>query len=525
MLNRFSDRQLFLVMLVASVLLLLGCWNSEFLTYDDADHINLNTDVVGHTPLLSLFRIRHDVTYFPVTTLSYRLDLWLFAWMVPAVGTWAPGVRLMTALYHGAGACMLWLALRELGVRRGAAYFIAFVFACHPMACETVCWASERKNALAGMFGFAAVWAWLKYKDRPWRLAATGGLWTLALMSKPSALGLLPLLLVLDVMILLAPGKDGAARRARSWRDGAGLVLRWMPLVAIAVTDVGANLVGHGGTLVQLPGGSLFSTLLTDVEILARYIQNAFVPSELSFAYCVEPICSLTDARLWMYGLPLAGAVAVSVWLAENRARALLGWFWFVSALGPNLNLIAIPQLMQDRYLYLSLPGLLLVAVETWSGLAARAKISAPTTLLVASGYAGVLLLAAILRGGVYTDVFTLFYDAALKQPQSALARENLAVAYTQQGTVLRRAGRNEEAAEAFRNMGKELLKFMECPDAPRQIFYGRMALETGRYLSERQHDILGGRRYLKIAMEASSAPAHVRAEARQRYDALENKP
>ena len=41
------------------------------------------------------------------------------------------------------------LLMLLLGFRRIEALFIALFFAAHPMACETVAWVSERKNALA----------------------------------------------------------------------------------------------------------------------------------------------------------------------------------------------------------------------------------------------------------------------------------------------------------------------------------------------------------------------------------------
>ena len=49
-------------------------------------------------------------------------------------------------------------------------------------------------------------------------------------------------------------------------------------------------------------------------------------------------------------------------WQAGRRPWLITGWLWFIGAAGPNCNLIASAFPMQDRFIYLSLPGILLAA-------------------------------------------------------------------------------------------------------------------------------------------------------------------
>jgi hypothetical protein len=520
MLKRISDRWLLAALILLPLLLIARCWNAEFLTYDDVDHIQLALN--SKRSLLQLFNPDTDSTYFPITLLSYRLDAFLFSWMISTFGTWAPAVRVMTVLYHGGAACFVWLLLQRLRVSRNGAFFIALAFAVHPMVCETVCWVAERKNALSGLFGFAALWLYLRFENRPWVLLPSGLSWTCAVMSKPSALGLLPLLAILALINgsrAFEPGAPLLPRRGI--RDYASILLQFTPLIVAAWFLIQLNLVGHTITLVEPPGGSIYTAILTDTEVLARYLYNLFVPVDLSFVYFVAPIMDAGDPRLWIYGALLLTLMVVSVWLAENRRRATFGWCWFIAALSPSLNIISIPQIMQDRYLYLSMPGMLLVFVEFYSGLALRLKLRDKLTAAVAGAYLAALLSLAVMRGGVFTDVFSLFIDAERKQPRASSSHRSLAVAYAQYGNMLLKAGKPREAQEVFHEMGKEIITFLDCPDATRYPTYGDLAVEAGRYLSEQKNDNAGGLRYFEIALHTNNITPKARIAARKYHSAL----
>src|SRR6185295_15268875 len=97
---------------------------------------------------------------------------------------------------------VLWHVMRRLGLGRGESLFVAVVFALHPTACETVCWATERKNTLAGLFGFTTLWLWLRIESNELRGVCGAVAYALALMSKQSALGIFPILVLLECLPL-----------------------------------------------------------------------------------------------------------------------------------------------------------------------------------------------------------------------------------------------------------------------------------------------------------------------------------
>ena len=479
-----------LLLFVASSVLIWNCWNAEFLGYDDVAHIHLIPQIFGRGYILELFKPPVEFEYLPVTILSYRADyLLLGQWMENSsvVPDWSFAIRLMNCVYHAAAAYMLLRFLQEIGVSRGAALFVAFVFAVHPTACESVCWASERKNILAGTFGFAALWVYIAYETKSWRVPVAALLYLLATLSKPSALGILPVLVLID----LFGGRAGLRGEGEtSWKPSAkwlGIAARAVPFVVISIFVLYMNMAGTAATRVPPPGGSIFTAALTDVEILARYVRSLLVPLGLSFVYYVEPITSVLSPRLWGYGAALGAFAALTIWLAPNRRRAIFGWIWAVGALGPCLNFVAISHPMQDRYLYLSLPGVFLAIVEAYAGVAQRWKVQPGALRIAAVTFVAALAVVSLVRGGDYVDSLTLFFDATQKQPLASNAHYGLMFGFIHSSERLSHQPEPigeelKQKAQEFRQKADEERRvFLRCPDVKRHFDYARMSVEEAQ--------------------------------------------
>src|SRR5262249_23304118 len=158
-------------------------------------------------------------------------------WMPGVLQSWAPGVRLMNAVYHAAAALVLWRLLLCIGLGRGGALVAAAAFAVHPLAAESVCWISERKNVLAALFGLTAVFCFVRLRPAlgvPLAFVA----FTLAVFSKVVAIGFGPMLLIFG----LCGGYPGLRGEAPVlWRDERAwirLSLVLAPFAAVAVLSV-----------------------------------------------------------------------------------------------------------------------------------------------------------------------------------------------------------------------------------------------------------------------------------------------
>ena len=498
--------------------LLAGCWDAGFLSYDDSVHISANKTVLNGS--FSELLTSHDPAYFPMTLLSYRLDLLLFSgWLPQVVGSWAPGVRFMTCVYHILAAIILWRIMLRLGLSRLYAFIVAMAFVSHPLACETVCWISERKNALAALFGFGAIYSSLRFEGRIWRTPVIITMYLFAVLSKAGGLGIFPVL----VLVELFGGQSGLRgergtnwRPSHAWIDSLKLIV---PLIIISVIFIVVNVNLHGQMLVSPPGGSIFTALLTDFEIVSRYLFNIAAPIRLSAVYFIMPVLSVFDPRVWLYGPLLALLVGGSILFVQQnsiegvnpvgplagsgRRLVIFGWLWFFGALLPNLNFVAFTYWMQDRYVYLSTPGILLVAVQVVAELQRRYASRATRCLrLGVPVYLAALVALAVIRSTAWQTTYTLFTDAVEAQPLASYAHHELGRAYFQAWNAQKLNPKADPVITG--QFHSEWLRHwrIEVEDCPDRWRFG-MAYEAALVLAEKSiacDDLQNAERYARVA-------------------------
>ena len=475
---------------LSTLLLLHACWNGPFYRFDDDAYLYFALESFAQDAPVEVQNERVVVAAQPVNLLSYRLDFALFG--VPRPGanivrseadihfgelarqypaqddTWAPAVRLMTGLYHLIAGFILWNVLVRIGTGSAVAAFVAVLWTGHPMACESVCWVAERKNVLCALFGFAALLAWTISDSRWWRWPLVYLFFVLALLSKPSGLGFLPVLLAFEILDPVQ--RKFSMRNTRSW---FALARHFAVPVACAGVILALNVYGFSREIVTPPGGSIGTALLTDVEICARYIFNIHLPVNLSFFYAVDPIVAFADSRLWLCAVGILAYAGVLFWLAKPHGRlVLLGLAWFAAALGPHWNLIATACPMQDRYAFVASAGLLLSLGMALQGLCSRLAHRSAHTLLFCLGAAVAMVIfngyLAFQRSGVFKNEERLQLDATRKQPHSAMARRCAALIFQKryQNHAAFGAQPNPKAEQLFLAATLEQYEgALECPE------------------------------------------------------------
>jgi len=253
----------------------------------------------------------------------------------------------------------------------------------------------------------------------------------LGLMAKPMLVTLPLVLLLLDRWPL---------RRGTSLR----LVVEKLPLLALAAAAgvmemVAARQAGAVGHLARFP---LEARLANAVVSYARYLGKTLWPSGLAVFYpypSAWPAPQLAGAAVLLMAVTLLAIVQM-----RRRPYLLVGWLWFLGMLFPVSGVVqAGSQAMADRFTYLPLIGLFVMAAWGGQDLLARWPVRPP--VLAACAVALLLALGCTTwrQVGYWHDSTRLFTHALEVTSANWLAHNNL-------GGALAREGKLEEATRHF---------------------------------------------------------------------------
>lgn len=351
-----SETRRFRLAAVALFLATLALWSralgNDFVNIDDGDYVLQNPVVrsgITGEGLVRAFSGTHSANWHPLTWVSHMLDIELFG-LEPA------GHHATSICLHALAAVALFGALLRLTGRFGPALVVAIIFAVHPLRVESVAWVSERKDVLAGLFGFLTLGAWARYADRPSRrnMVPVVGWLAAGLLSKPMLVTWPFLLLVLDFWPL---GRWGRVPMRRLVQEKAPL----FALVAISVIVTYLAQSGYGTargfgelTLGQRGANAAIATV--------TYVVKTIWPSNLAVFYPHPAILDPGASRLLGATAALALLAAVSALALRERRRLpwlFTSWFWFLGTLVPVIGLVQVgSQSWANRYAYLPTVGL-----------------------------------------------------------------------------------------------------------------------------------------------------------------------
>jgi len=416
------------LLLLLTVLAYSSVLSAGFIWDDDAyvtDNIHLRT-----AEGLAAIWLEPGATpqYYPLvfTLFWVQFKLWGLAPL---------GYHVVNVALHGANAVLLWQILKKLNVP--VPFWIAALFALHPVHVESVAWITELKNVLSTFFALISFLLYWRFNEvlLSQRLTQrdcclyTGALITflLALFSK-SVVGSLP-----AVILLLIWWKQERISRID--------VLRLVPFFALALL-AGWNTARLEVSHVYASGAEWDFSFVERVLIAGRaiwfYAAKLFWPYPLIFNYERWQI----DATLWwQYLFPLGVvAVAAALWLLRGKIGrgALAGYLFFVGSLFPALGFINVYPMrfsyVADHFQYVASIGLMaLFAGTAWHLVEKFPRFHAAAWCSAASV---ILLLAALTwqQGRIYHSRLTLFSDTIKKNPASWLSYGNRGLYYANEG-------------------------------------------------------------------------------------------
>lgn len=440
--------------LIALVLIVYAqCGGFELVSYDDASYITRNPKVMQGLSSENMswaFSSFDQSNYHPLTMISHMADTSFFGDN--------PGARhLVNVFLHMLNVLLLFVFMLravQVGDREGdnlyPAFFVAALFAVHPMHAESVAWVSERKDVLCAFFWLLAMISWISFA-RTGKIASyavTFFLTGLAILAKPMAVTLPAALVLIDIWPLRRI-ETAHSNGIQIARDAGRLILEKFPLFLLSILSATLTFMAQkGGGAVQslesFPFSLRFSNALTS---WLAYVGKLVLPLDLApfYPYPAEiPLWESTAAAIVIIGLTV-----LALRLIGKAPYVTTGWLWFMGTLVPVVGLVQVgDQAMADRYAYIPYMGLYAALSFGVADLVRRGKVPAKAAFGVGCFIIGALTFSAHVQASFWKDSETL-YKRAL-----AVTEDNHHMHYNY-GNLLERKGELAAASEQFRSAVK----------------------------------------------------------------------
>jgi tetratricopeptide (TPR) repeat protein len=430
--------------LALTAVVYLPVLQNGFVNWDDDQYVYKNADLRTGS-FASLF-LEHDPAggwhlpnvmgnYHPLTMVSLKIDLLLSREETdrPAGETplSARVFHLTNLLLHlGTTALVfffIWiLPAKADGDDRDARARIAFLtalfFGVSTLHVESVAWISERKDVLYALFFVLALVFYVRHARTGGRRFYAGalGAFLLSLLAKGQAVTLAPTLFLVDWLM----GRPPARRTLLEKAPFLALALVFGLLAVKAQADDGnvmARDAIHPWTL--RPFFAAFG--------LVQYVAKLAVPTGLLVHY---PYTLALRAGFWLYAFYLPAAlafVALTVYGLWRRSRAGFGLAFFLMNVAPVLQLLPVGSaVMADRYSYVPSIGLFFAAAVGLDFAMRLYPRHARTLRAAIAIHVLALGLATASRAAVWRDSLTLWTHEAARNPDFAVAYNNIATYY-----------------------------------------------------------------------------------------------
>ncbi len=438
-----------LIPALAVVLFYLPVLDNGFVDLDDPENITNNPAIrsLGPDSLRWMLTTNLAGYWMPLTWFSDALNFWM-----GGLNPWI--YHLTNVLLHALNTFLVFLLCRRLlgfaplnsngveetGVKQGyipAALLAALLFGLHPIHVESVAWASERKDVLYSFFYLLALYIYLDYSTtlgrKGWKLHACLGLYLLALMSKPMAITLPLVFLILDFWPL------------RRFQDGFRKALvEKIPFFILALAFSLVTRLEMGQIKLINPNFTLLFRTAHIFHSLVFYLYKMAAPLELVPVY---PFPHQVDSSYFLevfFSALLVILISFACYFYRKKFPFLAAaWAYYLITLAPVIGIVQIGSFAAgDRYTYLPSLGLFLPfsagAAVLFSG---RRKLFG---VLIAA-LALLLGFGTVRQIGIWKDAQTVW--ASLARVYPAETRDVL----LNNGNLLLSAGKKDEALAEFK--------------------------------------------------------------------------
>jgi tetratricopeptide (TPR) repeat protein len=380
----------------------------------------------------------------PSTVKGYYLPLAMISLMLD----WALGGRLddqfvfhrTSLLLHVLNTALVILILHGAFKHVLPAALVGLLFGLHPLTVEPVAWLGERKTVLAAFFALLAVLFHVRYAASRWWPWLGGSLfaYVLALLSKPTALALPAVLLLMDWWPL-------GRMRARA-------LLEKIPHGMVGLAFLGITLSSHFRTAEFMSErvASAGHALVLGPYLICFYLSKLIWPVGLTPLYGLPEPMALGNSTVLVGVLVTALVAALGVYALRWTRAALVGGLVFLLLIFPTLGAVRYSWIIaSDKYAYLPLIGAGLIAGWCLN------RVLVPGEARQQSGRRVAVTVAIVLMLGIGEAIAT-FRQASRWRDTETLARHMVAVnprgrqAHDRLATELVLQGRIDEAMRHF---------------------------------------------------------------------------
>ncbi len=412
-----------------------------FVNWDDFVYVVDNTGIRSLGP--GFFRWASTAVvlsnWHPLTLFSHAVDYAVW-------GLDSRGHHLTSVIFHAANTFFVaMLAFRLAGGGKAGSKddetralitgaVAALLFGLHPLHVESVTWVSERKDVLSSFFFLSSALSYLRYatgRGKTGAYALSLSLFALALLSKPMAVTLPAVLLIIDFYPLgrLFGDKPGPST--------ARVLMEKLPYFALAAGCVFMTLWAQQKAIMPLQSQPLTIRGVVALRALSFYAFKMLVPTGLVPFYPLPGTKELYGTQLAASAIFFVAVTAFCVATVRKKRAYSAVWLYYLVTLSPVIGIIQVgEQAAADRYTYLpSIAPFILAG----AGVALLAKAAGPKGgKAVLGGAAVIIIVLAFLTTAqqrVWKDSVSLWTHEIEYYPASVTpAYYDRALAYDQMG-------------------------------------------------------------------------------------------
>ena len=353
-----------------TVIVYLPALKNQFV-WDDFTYVAQNSLIVSldSNAFYKMLTTFYASNWHPLTWASHALDYAL--WNLDPFGH-----HLTNIILHSANTFLVFFLVLQIVSRAGnrqdtsstpsrppltsskhliVAAVTALLFGIHPLHVESVAWIAERKDLLCAFFVLLSILSYIPFtssvttKKRWIWFSICLLLFICALMSKPMAVTLPMVLLLLDFYPLRRFGRFSKGTAAILWEKIPFFVLS----TASAIITIMAQRAGQA--IVSFEHWDLGVRLLNALRSLVFYLEKMVVPYTLVPFYPHPQNLHGLELQYIVSGIVVLAITGFCVWLLNQKKYLLcIVWLYYIITLLPVIGIIQVgSQAAADRYTYL----------------------------------------------------------------------------------------------------------------------------------------------------------------------------